>query len=74
MRRKFKLLVMPPVATITAFFARIVIFGFVLSMLPSERKLFSGVDCPGMMRGVYSAVMPITRPAFCRSRWKLVIL
>ncbi len=49
MRRKFTSLVMPPVATITPFLARMRTLGLVLSILPSERKLFSGVDCPGMI-------------------------
>ena len=77
MRRKFMLLVLPPVATMTALVARRFIVGLVLSMLPSERKLFSGVVAPGMILGVYCAVMPITRPVFCSvdgSRIKLVIL
>ena len=77
MRRKLILLVLPPVAMITALFARKFIVGCVLSMLPSERKLFSGVGAPGMMRGVYCAVMPITRPAsfsIDASRIRLVIL
>ena len=56
------------------FLARILIVGFVLSMLPSERKLFNGVVCPGSTRGVYCAVMPSTRPVFCPLRTKLVIL
>ena len=51
---KIELLVLPPVAMITALRARRFIVGFVLSILPSERKLFSGVVDPGMMRGVYS--------------------
>ena len=67
----------PPVARITAFLARIFTAGLVLSMLPSERKLFNGVDCPGIILGVYSAVMPSTLGAFCPagdSRMTLVIL
>ena len=57
-------LVLPPVATMTALRARKFIVGLVLSMLPSERKLFSGVAAPGMICGLYCAVMPITRPSF----------
>ena len=34
----------------------------------SRPGIYLGVDCPGMIRGVYSAVMPITRPVFCPSR------
>src|SRR5215510_9282107 len=77
MRRKFTLLVLPPVATMTALVARRLMVGLVLSMFPSERKLFSGVVAPGMILGVYSAVMPITRPVFSApdgSRITLVIL
>ena len=56
-------MVIPPVVMMTPFLARIFTLGLVRSMLPSERKLFSGVDCPEVILGVYSAVMPITRPA-----------
>ena len=37
MRRKLTLLVLPPVAKITALAARMATLGCVLSMLPSER-------------------------------------
>src|SRR5262245_34338873 len=77
MRRKFMLPVLPPVARITAFFARIATLGWVVSILPLDRKLFNGVVWPGMILGVYCAVMPITLPAFCPeegSRIRLAIL
>jgi hypothetical protein len=77
MRRKFTLLVLPPVAMITALVARMFSASLILSMFPSDRKLFSGVVAPGMILDVCCAVMPITRPVFCSedgSRIKLVIL
>ena len=61
MRRNSTWLVLPPVATITALRARKLIVGCVLSIFPSARKLFSGIDEPGMIRGLYCTVMPSTR-------------
>ena len=76
-RRKLISLVLPPVAMITALCARKFTVGCVLSMLPSERKHLSGAVAPGMTRGLYRAVIPITWPASSSvegSRIRLVIL
>src|SRR5262245_42845702 len=50
--RKFTLLLLPPVATITARFALTVMFLVVEAITPSERNGLSGVVLPGRNFGV----------------------
>ena len=77
MRRKLTLLVLPPVARITAFVARMATLGWCCQCCHRSGSSVTASSAPGRILGVYCAVMPITRPGVCPedgSRMRLVIL